>query len=96
MSRRIIYFLLLLLISCSKNSLVYEDVPEELLFRCVDYSFVTDPNFDSDNLYAFWDIFVADAKFKFLLKYILSARIVVLLKSTLASLMKYPVSLLVL
>ena len=62
MSGRIIYFLLLLLISCSKNSLVYEDVPEELLYSCVDYSFVTDPNFDSDNLYAFWDIFVADAK----------------------------------
>ena len=52
----------LIFIGCSKNSLNYEEVPEEILFSCVDYSRVTDPNFDSDDLYAFWDIFVADAK----------------------------------
>ena len=62
MSRIIIYLFLFLVIACSKNSLVYEEVPEELLYSCVDYSRLTDSNFDSDDLYAFWDIFVADAK----------------------------------
>ena len=62
MSRIIIYLFLFLIIACSKNSLVYEEIPEELLYSCVDYSRVTDPSFDSDDLYAFWDIFVADAK----------------------------------
>ena len=52
----------LIFISCKKNLLDYEDLPEEILFSCADYSKVTDPNFDSDNLYAFWEIFIADAK----------------------------------
>ena len=62
--RQLILSILISLIftGCSKNSLVYEEVPEEILFSCIDYSKVTDPNFDSDDLYAFWDIFVADAK----------------------------------
>ena len=47
---------------CNKNSLVYDEIPEEVLNSCVDYSIITDPNFDYDDLYAFWDIFVADAK----------------------------------
>jgi hypothetical protein len=62
MSRRIVLLFLLLAVSCTKNSLVYEEIPEEVLFSCIDYDKVTDPNFDSDDLYAFWDIFVADAK----------------------------------
>ena len=62
MPRRIIYLFLLLVIGCTKNSLEYEEIPENLLFSCIDYSKVTDPNFDSDDLYAFWDIFVEDAK----------------------------------
>ena len=62
MPRRIIYLFLLLVIGCTKNSLEYEEIPENLLFSCIDYSKVTDPNFDSDDLYAFWDIFVKDAK----------------------------------
>ena len=62
--RQLILSILISLIftGCSKNSLVYEEIPEEILFSCIDYSKVTDPNFDSDDLYAFWDIFVADAK----------------------------------
>ena len=62
--RQLIISILISLIftCCSKNSLVYEEIPEEILFSCIDYSKVTDPNFDSDDLYAFWDIFVADAK----------------------------------
>ena len=59
MSRRIALIFLLLAVSCAKNSLVYEEIPEEVLFSCIDYDKVTDPNFDSDDLYAFWDIFVA-------------------------------------
>ena len=62
MPRGIIYLIFLLVISCAKNSLVYEEIPEDVLFSCIDYDRVTDPNFDSDDLYAFWDIFVADAK----------------------------------
>ena len=62
MPRRIIFFFLFLLVACSKNSLEYEEIPETLLFSCIDYSKVTDPNFDSDDLYAFWNIFVEDAK----------------------------------
>ena len=62
MPRRIIYLFLLLVIGCTKNSLEYEEIPENLLFSCIDYSKLTDPNFDSDDLYAFWDIFVEDAK----------------------------------
>mgnify|MGYP003312933515 FL=1 len=62
--RQLILSILISLIftGCSKNSLVYEEIAEEILFSCIDYSKVTDPNFDSDDLYAFWDIFVADAK----------------------------------
>ena len=52
----------LLFFGCSKNSLVYEEIPEEILYSCIDYDRVADPNFDSNDLYAFWDIFVADAK----------------------------------
>ena len=52
----------LIFISCKKNLLDYEDLPEEILFSCADYSKVTDPNFDYDDLYAFWEIFIADAK----------------------------------
>ena len=62
MSRGVIYLFFFLILSCSKNSLVFEKIPEILLFSCVDYSKVTDPNFDSDDLYAFWDLFVQDAK----------------------------------
>ena len=59
---KISILIFLIFTCCSKNSLVYEEIPEEILFSCIDYSKVTDPNFDSDDLYAFWDIFVADAK----------------------------------
>ena len=52
----------ILLVSCSKNSLTYEEIPEEIFYSCADYSRVTNPNFDTDDLYAFWDIFVEDAK----------------------------------
>ena len=62
MPRGIIYLILLLVISCTKNSLVYEEVPVDLLYSCTNYDKVSDPNFDSDDLYAFWDIFVEDAK----------------------------------
>ena len=48
--RQLILSILISLIftGCSKNSLVYEEIPEEILFSCIDYSKVTDPNFDSD------------------------------------------------
>ena len=62
MSRVTIYIFFLLIISCSKNSLVYEEIEETLLFSCIDYDKVTDSNFDSDDLYAFWYLFVEDAK----------------------------------
>ena len=62
MSRLTIYIFFLLIISCSKNSLVYEEIEETLLFSCIDYDKVTDSNFDSDDLYAFWHLFVEDAK----------------------------------
>ena len=52
----------LIFLGCAKNSLVYEIAPDKKLFSCVNYDKLADPNFDSDNLYAFWDIFVADAK----------------------------------
>ena len=52
MPRRIIFFFLFLIVGCSKNSLEYEEIPETLLFSCIDYSKLTDPNFDSDDLYA--------------------------------------------
>ncbi len=55
-------FISLIFIGCKKNILDYGNLPEEILFSCADYSKVTDPNFDSDNLYAFWEIFIADAK----------------------------------
>ena len=53
---------ILFFLGCSKNSLVYEEIPVEMLYSCIDYDIVADPNFDSNDLYAFWDIFVADAK----------------------------------
>jgi hypothetical protein len=62
MSRRIVLLFLLITVSCTKNSLVYEEISVEELYSCISYDKVTDPNFDSDDLYAFWDIFVADAK----------------------------------
>ena len=52
----------LIFLGCAKNSLVYEIAPDKKLFSCVNYDKLADPNFDSDDLYAFWDIFVADAK----------------------------------
>ena len=55
-------YIFLLFTGCSKNSLVYEEIPVEILYSCIDYDKVADPNFDSNDLYAFWDIFVADAK----------------------------------
>ena len=55
-------YIFLLITGCSKNSLVYEEIPVEILYSCIDYDKVADPNFDSNDLYAFWDIFVADAK----------------------------------
>ena len=60
--RQLIFLISLFFIGCDKNSLVYEEIPQEILFSCIDYSKVTDPNFDSDDLYAFWDLFVQDAK----------------------------------
>ena len=62
MSRRIVLLFLLLTVSCTKNSLVFEEISIEELYSCINYDKVSDPNFDSDDLYAFWDIFVADAK----------------------------------
>ena len=60
--RQLIVLFYILLVSCSKNSLTYEEIPEEIFYSCADYSRVTNPNFDTDDLYAFWDIFVEDAK----------------------------------
>ena len=60
--RQLIIFLYIILFSCSKNALLYEEIPEEIFYSCADYSRVTNPNFDTDDLYAFWDIFVEDAK----------------------------------
>jgi hypothetical protein len=60
--RQLVVFFYILLVSCSKNSLTYEEIPEEIFYSCADYSRVTNPNFDTDDLYAFWDIFVEDAK----------------------------------
>ena len=44
-------FISLIFIGCKKNILDYGNLPKEILFSCADYSKVTDPNFDSDNLY---------------------------------------------
>ena len=60
--RQLVVLFYILLVSCSKNSLTYEEIPEEIFYSCADYSRVTNPNFDTDDLYAFWDIFVEDAK----------------------------------
>ena len=50
--RHLIFSISLFFLGCDKNSLVYEEVPEEILFSCVDYSKVTDPNFDSTSIVA--------------------------------------------
>ena len=42
--------------------MVYEDIVPEVLYSCANYDKLTNPNFDVDDLYAFWDIFVEDAK----------------------------------
>ena len=60
--RQLVVLFYILLVSCSKNSLTYEEIPEEIFYSCADYSRVTNPNFDTDDLYAFWNIFVEDAK----------------------------------
>ena len=60
--RQLITLFFLISISCSKNSLTYEEVPEDILYSCTDYSRLTSPNFNTDDLYAFWDVFVEDAK----------------------------------
>ena len=51
----------LIFLGCAKNSLVNEKAPVEKLFSCVNFNKLADPNFDSNNLYNFWDIIVADA-----------------------------------
>lgn len=60
--RQLITLFFILSISCSKNSLSYEEIPEDILYSCADYSRLTSPNFNTDDLYAFWDVFVEDAK----------------------------------
>ena len=60
--RQLAIIFYVLLVSCSKNSLVYEDIVPEVLYSCANYDKLTNPNFDVDDLYAFWDIFVEDAK----------------------------------
>ena len=58
----ILLLISLFFLECSKNSIIYQQAHVENLSSCVDYSKLSDPNFDSDDLYAFWNIFVEDAK----------------------------------
>lgn len=60
--RQLVVLFYILLVSCSKNSLTREEIPKEVFYSCADYSRVTNPNFDIDDLYTFWDIFLEDAK----------------------------------